>query len=71
MSEKQQTAVQWLLAQLNSVKPTQFCSIDTIKKWTKQALEMEREQLYQALYVGLRHGYNVNNTSDTQNTIEP
>jgi hypothetical protein len=38
------TAVEWLLEQINNVKPNQFCSIETIKEWCEQALEMEKQQ---------------------------
>ena len=35
------TSVEWLQDKLNNVKPTEFCSIETIKKWVEQAKEME------------------------------
>jgi len=38
------TAVEWLLEQINNVKPNQFCSIETIKKWCELAKEMEKQQ---------------------------
>ena len=41
----QQTAVEWLQDKLNNVKPTQFCSIETIKEWVEQAKQMEKEQI--------------------------
>jgi hypothetical protein len=41
----QQTAVSWLQDKLNNVKPTQFCSIETIKEWVEQAKQMEKEQI--------------------------
>jgi hypothetical protein len=44
MVENKQTAVEWLESKLNSVKPTDFCSIETIKDWVKQAKQMEKEQ---------------------------
>lgn len=44
MSSNKQTAVEWLQDKLNNVKPTQFCSIDTIKEWAEQAKEMEKQQ---------------------------
>ena len=34
------TSVEWLQDKLNNVKPTEFCSIETIKKWVEQAKEM-------------------------------
>ena len=44
----QQTAVSWLQDKLNNVKPTQFCSIETIKEWVEQAKQMEKEQIIDA-----------------------
>ena len=43
--QKQQTAISWLQDKLNNVKPTQFCSIETIKEWVEQAKAMEKEQI--------------------------
>ena len=42
------TAVEWLLQQINSVKPHQFCSIETIKEWCEQAKEMEKQEIIEA-----------------------
>ena len=39
------TAVEWLQDKLNNVRPTQICSIETIKEWVEQAKEMEKEQI--------------------------
>lgn len=39
-----QTAVEWLEDKLNNVRPTQICSIETIKEWVEQAKEMEKQQ---------------------------
>ena len=47
-NNKQQTAVDSIIAKLNNVKPTEFCSIETIKEWCEQAKEMEKEQTEQA-----------------------
>ena len=44
-----QTAVEWLQDKLNNVKPTQFCSIETIKEWVEQAKEMERQQIIDSI----------------------
>lgn len=38
------TAVETIISKIKSVKPTQFCSIETILEWCEQAKEMEREQ---------------------------
>lgn len=47
MSNKQ-SSIEWLEDKLNNVKPNQFCSIETIKKWVEQAKEMEKEQIIHA-----------------------
>lgn len=52
----QQTAVEWLQDKLNNVKPTQFCSIDTIKEWVEQAKQMEKEQRESDYKLGYVHG---------------
>jgi hypothetical protein len=39
------TAMQELIEKLNNVKPTEFCSIDTIREWSKELLEKEKEQI--------------------------
>lgn len=46
--DKKQTAVEWLQSRLNSVKPTDFCSIEKIKDWVDQAKAMEKEQIIEA-----------------------
>ena len=51
--KQKQTAVEWLEDKLNNVRPTQFCSIETIKEWVKQAKEMEKEQIVNAHLIGL------------------
>jgi hypothetical protein len=50
--ETKQTAIEWLESKLNSVKPTDFCSIETIKDWVKQAKQMEKEQIKDAFTDG-------------------
>ena len=39
-----QTAVESIIEKINNVKPTEFCSIETIKKWCIEAKQMEIEQ---------------------------
>jgi hypothetical protein len=46
MSNKQ-SSIEWLQDKLNNVKPTQFCSIETIKKWVEQTKEMHKQQEYE------------------------
>ena len=43
-----QTAVESIIEKINNVKPTEFCSIETIKKWCIEAKEMEKEQIEDA-----------------------
>ena len=50
--ETKQTAVDWIELKLNSVKPTDFCSIETIKDWVKEAKQMEKEQIKDAFTDG-------------------
>lgn len=50
--ENKQTAVNWIESKLNSVKPTDFCSIETIRDWINQAKAMEKEQIKDAYRVG-------------------
>jgi hypothetical protein len=58
--ETKQTAVEWLESKLNSVKPTDFCSIETIKDWVKQAKQMEKEQIINAFNDGEhQQGYEI------------
>jgi hypothetical protein len=66
-NEKQQTAVEWLIDKLNNVKPTEFCSIETIKKWCEQAKEMEKEQIEEAFANGVddEYEYHINNQQRT------
>jgi len=52
---RKQTAVGWLQDKLNNVKPTQFCSIDTIKEWVEKAKEMEKKQIINAFDAGHRN----------------
>jgi hypothetical protein len=39
-----QTSIEWLEHKLNSVKPTDFCSIETIKEWLIEAKQMHKEE---------------------------
>jgi hypothetical protein len=39
------TPMQELIDRLNNVKPTDFCSIETIKGWAESMLEKEKEQM--------------------------
>ncbi len=50
--ENKLTAVDWIELKLNSVEPTDFCSIETIKDWVKQAKQMEKEQIINAFIDG-------------------
>ena len=48
MAKDKQTAVEWIIEQINNVKPHQFCSLETIKEWCEQAKAMEKEQIIEA-----------------------
>lgn len=50
--EKKQTAVEWLESKLKAVKPSEFCSIETIIEWTQQSKEMEKQQIIDAVSFG-------------------
>ena len=50
------TAVQELIDKLNNVKPTQYCSIETIRVWAKSLLEKEKEQIINAYKEGCFDG---------------
>jgi hypothetical protein len=52
--ETKQSAVDSILAKLNNVNPTEFCSIETIKEWCQQAKEMEKEQIIDAFNIGFK-----------------
>ena len=59
MSSKKQTAVEWLQLKLNSVKPTDFCSIEKIKDWVNEAKAMEKEQIIEAYKIGYDEGLQI------------
>lgn len=42
--------MQELIEQLNRVKPTEFCSIETIKGWAEQMLEKEKKVVCEFAY---------------------
>lgn len=52
MENKIQTALQILLKRLNSVKPNELCSIETIKGWADELLVTEKEQIENAFLDG-------------------
>ena len=37
------TPMQELIEKINNVKPTEFCSIETIRGWAEELLEKEKE----------------------------
>ena len=55
--ENKQTALMWLESKLNSVKPTDFCSIETIRDWINQAKAMEMDQHDLTFARGIMTGY--------------
>ena len=50
--ETKQSSIEWLEDKLNNVKPTEFCSIETIKKWVEQAKEMHKQEIIEAFSLG-------------------
>ena len=46
------TPMQELIDRLNNVKPTEFCSIETIKGWAESLLEKEKEVIMDAYGAG-------------------
>ena len=50
------TAIQELIENLNNVKPTQYCSIETIRGWAESLLEKEKEQIVNAYKEGCLDG---------------
>jgi uncharacterized protein YbaP (TraB family) len=53
-----QAAVEWIIEQINNVKPHQFCSLETIKEWCEQAKAMEKEQIIDAYLKDRRGEFN-------------
>jgi len=45
---KQTTAVEWLIEQLNNLRPHQYCSIETIREWCYHAKGLEKGQIIDA-----------------------
>ena len=45
---KKKTAMQSLIDKLNSINPTEFCSIETIKQWCEEEKKNERWQIKHA-----------------------
>ena len=46
-------SIEWLEHKLNSVKPTDFCSIETIKEWLIEAKQMHKEEIKSAFNNGM------------------
>ena len=44
------TPMQELIDKLNNVKPTEFCSIETIKGWAESMLEKEKHMMEKVYY---------------------
>ena len=51
-NETKQSPVDIIIAKLNNVKPTEFCSVETIKEWCEQAKEIEKQQKILDYYQG-------------------
>jgi hypothetical protein len=50
---KMLTAVESIIQKINNVKPSDFCSIETIKQWCEQAKEIEKQQMKDAVLYAL------------------
>jgi hypothetical protein len=58
-ANKMVTAVQSIIQKINNVKPSDFCSIETIKQWCEQAKEIEKERLTDAYCDGKANGMDI------------
>jgi hypothetical protein len=58
------TAMQELIEKLNNVKPTEFCSIDTIREWSKELLEKENKQIMDSWKEGTEYIMNINDNKN-------
>ena len=47
------TPMQELIDRLNNVKPTQLCSLVTIRGWAESLLEKEKQELKDAFEMGV------------------
>ena len=65
----QETALSWLQDKLNNVKPTQFCSIETIKEWVEQAKAIEKERVVNFCFECLR-GDNIHTIKSNKELLE-
>ena len=65
-----QTAVNWLADKLNNVRPTQICSIETIKEWVEQAKEMEKQQIEYAYCDGVDDEYEHHINNEPRRNLE-
>jgi hypothetical protein len=57
MNNKKQSAVESIIKKINNIKPSQFCSIETIKQWCIEAKEIEKEQIIDAYKFGIQDEY--------------
>ena len=44
--DKMKTPIEELIEKLNNVKPTEFCSIETIKGWAEEISDKEKEKMH-------------------------
>jgi len=51
-NDQMKTAMQEMFDKLNNVKPTQYCSIQTILGWAEFLLEIEKDQIVNAYKQG-------------------
>jgi hypothetical protein len=51
------TSIEWLQHKLNNVKPTEFCSIETIKEWVEQAKEtLYEDEVKKVIFLARQKG---------------
>jgi len=55
-NDQMKTAMQEMFDKLNNVKPTQYCSIQTILGWAEFLLEIEKDQIVNAYKEGCFDG---------------
>ena len=71
MSNKQQTALEWLYQDLfpNKLDGFSWREWAIIEKAFKQAKELEKQQIKEAFYLGFKKGYNVGHADAESHTF--
>lgn len=63
MSNNKKSSIDWLEYKLNNVKPTEFCSIETIKEWVSLTKAMERELIKESCTMAIMQWYEWDKTN--------